>query len=199
MKLTIFVRFLRGPVVRTRVPVGGYFTTAAALQQQLSYRLLSYYVSTGAVERVTRGVYRLVDYPPHPHGDLIAATLWAGESSAVSHESALALYDLGAAMPTAIHLTVPQAFRGRRLGVRVHSLPLPPTDRRVWEDVPVTTVERTLIDASTSVDPSLLAEAVEDALTRGLTTRRRLTRAATGASDAVALHGTLGIDLSGPA
>ena len=24
------------------------------------------------------GVYRVVSYPPHSHGDMIAATLWAG-------------------------------------------------------------------------------------------------------------------------
>ena len=33
-------------------------------------------------------------YPAHPHGDMIAVTLWAGPDSVISHQSALAVYRL---------------------------------------------------------------------------------------------------------
>ena len=79
------------------------------------------------------GVYRVVSYPPHSHGD--AATLWAGDVSAISHESALVVYGLGSAMPSAIHLTVPRSFTGIRPGIRLHHQDLGPDERRLWDDV----------------------------------------------------------------
>lgn len=60
----------------------------------ISYRQLSYHAASGALERASHGIYRLIDYPAHPHGDMIAVTLWAGPDSAISHESALAVYAL---------------------------------------------------------------------------------------------------------
>lgn len=178
---------------------GGFFSAAAALAAGYSYRQLSYYVSTGAVERAGRGVYRLTQYPAHPHADLIAATLWAGDDSAVSHDTALAVYGLGVAMPPVIHVTVPRQFRGSRRGVHVHIAPLAVGDRRLWDDVPVTSVERTLIDVSASADPSLVADAVRDALTRGLTTQRRLIRAVPEGRDAEPLRRALAVSPSGSA
>ena len=47
---------------------------------------------------------------------MIAATLWAGDASAISHESALVVYGLASAMPSVIHLTVPRSFTGARPG-----------------------------------------------------------------------------------
>ena len=44
----------------------------------------------------------------------------------------------------------------------------------VRDDVPLTTIERTLVDGARSSDRSLVREAVHEALERGLTTRRRL-------------------------
>lgn len=156
---------------------GGYFTTREASEAGLSYRKLSYHAARGELERVMHGVYRLVNFPEHRHGDMIAVTLWAGPGSAISHESALAVYELASAMPAVIHLTAPRSFTGRRKGVRVHHEDLMPDERRVWDDVPVTTVERTLIDLAMRSDPSLLSDAVRESLDRGLTTRARLARA----------------------
>src|ERR1035437_1749722 len=82
------------------------------------------------------GMYRVVNYPPHPHGDMIAATLWAGDASAISHESALVVYGLASAMPSAIHLTVPRSFTGTRPGIRLHHQDLGQDERRLWDDVP---------------------------------------------------------------
>lgn len=156
---------------------GGYFTTREASQAGLSYRQLSYHVGSGALERVMHGVYRVVGYPGHPRGDMIAATLWAGGASAISHESALALYGLASAMPPVLHLTVPRSFTGSRSGVRLHHEDLGTDERRVWDDVPVTTVERTLIDLAGGGEVSLVREAARESLERGLTTRTRLSGA----------------------
>ena len=156
---------------------GGYFTTAEALDASISNRVLTHFVGRGVLERVAHGIYRSVAYPSHAHGDLLVAALWAGPGSVVSHESALAAYDVAQAAPPVIHLTVTRPFRGRRPGVRIHLADLPASATRVWDDVPVTSVERTLIDVATTSDPSLVRDAVHECLERGLTTRTRLTLA----------------------
>jgi predicted transcriptional regulator of viral defense system len=96
MKLTNNVSFMQASMPRASrifyelaARHGGYFTTAEASEAGISYRQLSYHAASGALERVSHGVYRLVDYPVHPHGDMIAAALWAGPESAISYESAL--------------------------------------------------------------------------------------------------------------
>lgn len=154
---------------------GGYFTTAEALGASISNRVLTHFVGRGLLERVAHGFYRLLAYPSHAHGDLLVATLWAGPGSAVSHESALAVYDVAQAAPPVIHLTIPRPFRGRRPGVRIHVANLPTSATRVWDDVPVTSVERTLLDVAATSDPTLVRDAVHESLERGLTTRTRLT------------------------
>jgi predicted transcriptional regulator of viral defense system len=174
---------------------GGYFTTREALQAGLSYRQLSYHVLSGELERVSHGVYRLVNYPAHPHGDMITATLWAGPDSAISHESALAVYRLASAMPAIIHLTAPSTFTGSRQGVRIHHANLEPDERRLWDDVPVTAVERSLIDIAQGGDISLPRDAVSDCVARGLTTRLRLARAIARSAHPAAIRTALGIRL----
>ena len=178
IKLTDSVSFVSVTAARSfydlAIGHGGYFTTREASRAGLSYRQLSYHVGSGALERVMHGVYRVAGYPGHPHGDMIAATLWAGDASAVSHDSALAVYGLALAMPPAIHLTVPRSFTGSRPGIRLHHEDLGPGEWRLWDDVPVTTVERTLIDLARAGQTSLVREAARESLERGLTTRARL-------------------------
>jgi predicted transcriptional regulator of viral defense system len=95
--------------------------------------------------------------PHHRFGDIIAACLWAGpETAAASLESALVVHDLSDAMPTKIHITVPHRFTGQRDGVVVHVAPLPARDRVTVDDVPVTSVARTLADVAKRTRRSLL-------------------------------------------
>lgn len=153
---------------------GGLFTTAEAKAAGLSDRVLSYYYRRGDLDRVSHGIYRFVNYPFHRHQDLIAAALWTPAGSAISHETALGVYGLADAMANLIHVTVPSAFRGKRAGVMVHHAELDATERTVWDDVPVTTIERTLIDVATTSSPDLARTACRQALDAGMTTRPRL-------------------------
>jgi predicted transcriptional regulator of viral defense system len=202
IKLTTNVSFMPAATSRTSrvfyelaTAHGGYFTTAEASQAGIGYRKLSYHVASGALKRVIHGVYRLIDYPASPHGDMIAVALWAGPGSVISHESALVVYGLASAMPAAIHLTAPASFQGRREGVRIHHEELGHDERRLWDDVPVTTVERTLIDITRSSDRSLVRDAVTESLERGLTTRKRLAHAISGREDRARIRRGLGIRL----
>lgn len=155
-------------------PQGGYFTTAQALEAGVSRRLLSHYAARGDLERVAYGHYRLHRFPAHRFGDLIATALWAGPDSAVSHDSALAVYGLGSAMPAVIHITMPRAFRGKRHRVVIHRASLSSEEVTLRDDVPVTKVERTLRDVAVAGEPSLARDAAREAIERGLTTRARL-------------------------
>jgi predicted transcriptional regulator of viral defense system len=199
IKVTSSVRFMRSRLSSTLYELaarhGGYFTTREAEQAGLSSRQLSYHASSGELERVAHGVYRLVNYPEHAHGDMIVATLWAGPGSAISHESALSVYGLAAAMPGVIHLSAPGAFTGKRAGVRIHPADVEPAEMRLWDDVPVTTIERTLVDLSRSADPSLIREAARESLEQGLTTRTRLAQAVDRLPDRAHIRRMLGVKL----
>lgn len=155
----------------------GHFTAAQAQRAGISRRMLSHYVSSGMLSRVAHGLYRLTLFPAQRFEDLITVALWAGAHAAISHDSALMVYDLGGAMPPVIHVTVPTRFRGRRAGVVVHWAPIDANERTVRDGVPVTSVERTLADVARTADPSLARQAAQEALQRGLTTRRRLGQA----------------------
>jgi predicted transcriptional regulator of viral defense system len=95
-----------------------------------------------------------------------------------SHESALELDDLSDVIADEIHVTVPRSQRRKPIdGVVIHPTTFPITgrQRRNVLGIPVTTVDRTIVDVlrSTGLTEQLEA-AVQQALQRGLTTKRRL-------------------------
>jgi hypothetical protein len=98
-------------------------------------------------------------------------------------------------MPPVIHLTVPRSFTGSRSGVRLHHGDLSADERRLWDDVPVTTVERTMVDLAWCGDTSLVREAALEALERGLTTRARLGRAVDRHPSRTEIRKALGVRL----
>lgn len=201
IKLTFIVSLMPSGAMRVFTDLAenqaGYFTVHQATQAGLSHRVLSYHVSSGDLERVAHGVYRWTPFPQHRFGDVIAAAMWVGSGAAASHETALAVYELAAAMPAAIHLTTPRQFRGRRRGVVVHHAPLSPAEIRQFDSVPVTTPARTLIDVARGSDPSLARQATSEALEQGLLTPRRLQASLTATPDADRLRAALSVDITG--
>lgn len=166
------------PVYELAARQGGYFTTAQSEALGVSRRALAYRVGTGDLVRIEYGIYRLAHYPSQPFEDIIVACLWAGEGSAASHDTALAIYGLTDAMPAKIHITVSAPFRGRRPGVIVHHAPLQEKDRTVRDGVPLTTVDRTLADVARTSEMGSIVAAAEQALRRGLISARRLRKVA---------------------
>lgn len=154
----------------------GYFTAAQALASGVSRRTLSGRVRSDDLERVSYGLYRLRRFPAHPHEDVVAACLWAGTDAVASHETALVVHDVSDAMPAVVHVTVPRPFRGQRAGVMIHRESLDPADREVRNSVPVTTLARTLRDVATTGDPSVVRQAVAEAIEKGSLARRHLRR-----------------------
>lgn len=159
----------------------GYLTARAAADAGIARSTLSHHARPGGrLVRVVRGLYRLRDFPSSPHEHVVAGWLRAPPSAdaVVSHESALELDDLSDVIADQVHVTVPRAQRRKPIeGVVVHPTTIPVTERqrRNVLGMPVTTVDRTIIDIlrSTGMTEQVVA-AVEQALQRGLTTKRRL-------------------------
>ena len=139
---------------------GGFFTNAEARTCGVRRSLLSYYSRRGVFRRFRRGVYRLPWCEPTPLDATRVAWMAAGrQRSVVSHASALFLHGLIDDAPTAVHLTLPRARRGK-----VHRWEPPYDPPRVELHVPrggvgtadvterhgirVTTAPRSLLDTA---------------------------------------------------
>lgn len=147
----------------------GYFTRQQAADAGVDSARLARQVAAGRLMRVAPGVYRLVQFPASPHEDLMIAWLQTGPGSVISHDSALALYDLSDALPTEAHVTVPRTASRRRSGMRLHTQRLAPSEVTRRSGMAVTTPPRTIADmALAGLAEELIAQAVQQALSRGL-------------------------------
>src|ERR1700693_117583 len=156
------------------VDQGGYFSAADIRSAKVSDADLFRLVGRGDIERVNRGVYRLVRFPSNPHGDLWAAALWA-QPAVLSHMTALRLHELTNDAPLVVAITVPSDGRLRKelpALYRLHAADVSPVDRAVVSGLPVTSVRRTILDlfVEDEVDRELLLDAVALAAARGLLT-----------------------------
>jgi predicted transcriptional regulator of viral defense system len=155
----------------------GYFTAAQVAAAGVPGAHLPDMLRRGVVERVSRGVYRLIAYPRAATGQYMEASLWPGGHSrdvqgVISHESALAIHELSDASPSKIHITVPRELRIRRTVPRylfVHHADLDSAEIEWRDGMPVTTPVRTIRDCHAAhLGPALVRQAIEDARRRGL-------------------------------
>jgi predicted transcriptional regulator of viral defense system len=153
----------------------GYFTAAQALDAGYSYPAQGYHAKRGNWLRVDRGIYRFPEWPTGPRDDLVRWSLWSRARAVVSHETALSVHELGDVDPARVHLTAPPNFRQKNPGVVIHRADLAPRDVQEREGFDVTTPLRSLLDvAAGELDLDQLAQAIAEALERGMTTRRAL-------------------------
>ncbi|HST59401.1 MAG TPA: type IV toxin-antitoxin system AbiEi family antitoxin domain-containing protein [Longimicrobium sp.] len=154
----------------------GYLTAAQARDAGVSPMALVMMERRQTVERVSHGVYRLVQFAHGPLAEYMEATLWpVGTTGVISHESALALYGVSDVNPGKIHLTVPANYRVRRRvpnRLRLHHAALGEDDRTLFEGIPVTTMARTIRDCRPTVGEDVLRQALVDAERNGLLSRR---------------------------
>ncbi len=159
----------------------GYFTTRQVRAAGMDHHAILQMCRRGAVERISRGVYRLAQFPPVPHGQELEATLWPaggryGVQGVLSHDSALRFWELSDVSPSRVHITVPRRYRVRRTVPRhliVHYAELPARDVTRYEGVPVTTPRRTILDcAEAGLPPRLFRQAIADGRRTGRLTRR---------------------------
>jgi very-short-patch-repair endonuclease len=115
-------------------------------------------------------VYALAGWAPTWRSLLVAATL---KGAVVSHRSAAVLWCIWEG--TNLEVTVPPGTN-HRLGsrIRVHRSHLGRLDRARTAGLPVTSVERTLVDLAAFVAEAAVEDALEASLRRGLTTVERV-------------------------
>jgi hypothetical protein len=166
----------------------GYFTTAQAREAGVHPVRLIQLHQRGDIERVSRGVYRLVRFPVSPLGQYMEAALWPqvrrpDARAVISHASALALHELSEVSPAKIHITLNPDLRLRRAippQLVLHFASLSPEDVQLVDGVPITTPERTIRDAHAAhLGPALIRRAIADGRRTGRLTQDtadRLTR-----------------------
>src|SRR5271163_447122 len=134
----------------------GLFTSKDARALGIRDSVLARLTQRGRLERVNRGVYRIAHYPTDRLAQYREAVLWAQASHhgseqhiALSHETALLIYGLSDLNPSRVHLTVPKTTRLRRKHpewITIHHADLKAPDVGEHEGIPLTTVERSIVD-----------------------------------------------------
>ena len=123
-------------------------------------------VRSGLWRRVRRGVYVVGAAPLTWHQEAMAACLAAGSRAVASHRTAARLWAL---VPRSgqLEVTVADGDHVRLPGACVHrSILLPSLDCTTIEGIPVTTVSRSILDASASQDPKVVGLWIDDAIRR---------------------------------
>jgi predicted transcriptional regulator of viral defense system len=165
-------------------PQGGYFTARQAREAGYEDNVHPYHVRSHNWVREARGVYRLSQFPLPARPDLMVWQLWSRNrqdtpQGVFSHATALSLHELSDVMPAKLHMMVPPGFR-RMAAIpdvlRLHRARLGDRDVQTIDGVRVTTPLRTLLDviAEGAIAQELLVQAVDEALQRGVITRRQL-------------------------
>lgn len=165
----------------------GYFTTKQAISAGYHTNSHPYHVKTGNWIREYRSIYRLANYPIGDRPDLMLWYLWSRNRNeepqgVYSYETSLAIYDLTDLNPSKLHMTVPKNFRrnSRIPNVLIlHYSDISPTETDHMHGVKITNPMRTIMDIITegNLSEDLLIQAIEEAINRGVVTKRTLKEA----------------------
>jgi len=182
-------RDLRRRLFNLAAQQGGYFTAAQAKSLGYSYQAQAHHVGAGNWHRIDRGLFRLAEWIPELHDDLIQWTLWSKGRAVISHETALGVHGIGEFESSRAHLTVPPGFSMRDDAVILHHADLPDHDVVQQAGFRTTTVARSLIDvAAAGADEDQLARAIQEGRDAGLLTLRQLRAGAEAVDLKAALH-----------
>ena len=97
--------------------LGVFFRPHQMDELGITYDQLRRLVSTGAVEHVARGLYRLADEEPTEH-ETIAAVCARVPNAVICLLSALSVYQIGAQLPHEVWIAIPHKARPPRLRFR---------------------------------------------------------------------------------
>lgn len=149
----------------------GIVTTNDARSLGIDPTQLRILAHRGKLERIGRGVYRVIALPLGRFLPYAEAVAWAPEGSSISHESALAIRELGDFNPTRIDVTVPRGYRPRRKVPRTLRLRQPDLDQGdidMVDGVPTAAVLRAILQViEAGSDPYQVRRAISDAYRQG--------------------------------
>lgn len=157
----------------------GVFSRRQAASAGLSEHAMSRRVMSGRWIAVFPGVYRLPGATRTGRQRAMAAVLWGGDDSAISHTTAGRLLRLDAVRSRDLHLTLPTEFGRRGRGFVLHRMAtLPAADVVVVDGIRCTSATRTIIDCGGFLGDEALEDAFEQARRMGLTGVAPFTRRA---------------------
>lgn len=154
----------------------GLFTSEQARDVGFTDSVLVRLAQRGRIERTARGVYRIPYVPLNRLSQYREVVLWARshrgpDNVALSHETALSVYGISDANPSAIHLTVPNSARLRRerpKAVILHRADIAADETALIEGLPITSIARTISDLlETGGRLDLINQAIADARREG--------------------------------
>jgi len=156
----------------------GFITQEEATRLGFKRMTLVRMAERGQLERRSHGVYRVPLIPESALDAYMEATLWPrGAPGVLSHETALALYELSDVDPDKIHITVPKHHRIRRAipaEYRIHHEDLAPGDIASHEGIATVPPAVAIRQCHTAhLGPALLAQAVDQGERNGRLTRRQ--------------------------
>jgi len=131
----------------------------------------------GSWDRIFPSVYRLPGATRTGRQRAMAAILWSGDGSAISHTTAARLLRYEAIRSDALHVTVPRSSGLHRDDLVVHRTGSPPSrDLVVVDGIRCTSATRTIVDCAAILDDEVLETAFEHARRMGLTSPAALAR-----------------------
>ncbi|GAA4923916.1 hypothetical protein GCM10025790_21370 [Nesterenkonia rhizosphaerae] len=155
----------------------GVFTTDQAEEVGVKRKHLARMATSGALERLDHGVYRLIGAPHHPHEEVLTAWMavggWKGgagdvPAAVVGGEAAANLHDVGDFYLDEIDLLVPRRRLTRRENIRLRTRVLDSADVTFVDSIATLTPERCITDLlDISTDLSLVEGVVERFRSKG--------------------------------
>lgn len=148
-------------------------TRADVLEAGGSDSLIKWKVSTGAWLVRQAGVYQVDGRPVAWEDRLMAAVLAGGNGCLASHRAALVLWGMDGLFNAPIEVTAPYTHGPLPDGTLVHRT-RKEMEQALVIGIPVTTVERTLLQCSAILPRLTIAKALESALRKQLTTLEKV-------------------------
>ena len=154
-------------------------------------------VAKGLLQRLYTGVYLVGPGEPTREGRWLAAVIAAGEGALLARQSAGLLWGVTNRVPWRTELVIPRNRKSRVRGPRILRRRIHPDDRAIHERIPVTSIERTLVDLAAVLSPGDIKRALERAEQLALVDWKKLRAAvdrARGTKGAAEMRLLLGYD-----
>lgn len=162
----------------------GVVTRGQLLRLGLGAKAIAYRVGTGRLVRLHAGVYALGHRELRQEGVWLAAVLSCGPTAVLGFAAAGAAWNIRLSIAVRIDVVVPNDHGDDRRDVRLFHRPdlRPEECTTTRHGIPITTVERTLLDLATIVDVVALRDAFNQASVRRLLRPAALARVLDGRS-----------------
>jgi hypothetical protein len=149
----------------------GAFTVGQAAAAGLSRGAIRHRIESGPWDRVSLGVYRLRGVPVTWELRLTAAIIGSGAGAVASHRSAAQLFGMPGFTGNWVEVTGPLGFHAPLRPSRGHvTRRLPASHIKRINDIPTTSVARTLFDLAGVLNPKQTERALDYCLVRKLVT-----------------------------